>query len=140
MKNFRALCRLLAAPLAAIFFLTNLPLGVAQAGLVTTEQVVNHDATAADRARIAAFLARGDVRAQLETLGVDPAEATSRVAGMSDAEVKRIAGRLDTLPAGEGAAGAVIVAALALLLLLVILDLVGVTNVFPFIPAQNRPR
>ena len=69
---------------------------------------------------------------QLSVLGVDPVEAQLRVAGLSDAEVSRLAGRIDTLPAGEGALGAIVRAALIVFLVLLVTDLLGFTNVFPF--------
>ena len=138
MRCFRVLCRFLAIPLALVIFLETLPIGVVHAGLVKTEDALDEDRAKDDRAKLKAFLDRRDVRGQLEAFGVDPDEASMRVANLSDDEVKRISGQLGTLPAGEGAAEAVIIAALALFLLLVVLDLLGVTNVFPFIKSQNR--
>ena len=88
---------------------------------------------ASERDRVAAFLARDDVRAQMAALGVDPAEAARRVAGLSDAEVQRIAGQLDQLPAGQSALGAVIGAALLIFIVLLVTDLLGLTDVFPFV-------
>ena len=64
---------------------------------------------------------------------VDPAEAVQRVAGLSDAEVQRIAGHLDQLPAGQGAIGAVIGAAVLIFLILLVTDLLGLTDVYPFV-------
>ena len=69
----------------------------------------------------------------MAALGVDPAEAARRVGGLSDAEVQRIAGELDRLPAGQGAVGAVIGAALLIFIVLLITDLLGLTDVFPFV-------
>jgi hypothetical protein len=66
-------------------------------------------------------------------LGVDPAEAAQRVAGLSDAEVQQIAGHLDQLPAGQSAVGAILGAALLIFLVLLITDLLGLTDVFPFV-------
>ena len=81
---------------------------------------------------MAAFLGREDVRAQLKALGVSPDEAEARVAALSDAEIKRIAGHIDSLPAGQGAVGAIVGAAVLIFVLLVITDLVGLTHVFGF--------
>ena len=127
---FRSMSRAVALPVALAMLLLSFPLGVAQAELVTTDQVIG-DATP-DRAKVAAFLARAEVRRQLSVLGVDPVEAQVRVAGLSDAEVSRLAGRIDTLPAGEGALGAIVGAALIVFLVLLVTDLLGFTNVFPF--------
>jgi Family of unknown function (DUF6627) len=69
----------------------------------------------------------------LTRLGVDPKEAASRVASLSNEEIQQIAGRLDELPAGEGGIGFVVAAILIIFLVLLITDLVGVTDVFPFV-------
>jgi hypothetical protein len=111
----------------------SMPLGIAQAGLVSTEQVLTERTVAEERARVEAFVARDDVRAQMVTLGVDPTEAAARVASLSDAEIQLIAGQLDELPAGQSAFGAVIGAILIIFLVLLVTDLLGLTNVFPFV-------
>ena len=125
--------RRVALALAMVLFLLTGPIDAARAALITTEQATAGEAATSDRDRVAAFLARDDVRAQMVALGVDPAEAAQRVAGLSDAEVQRIAGHLDQLPAGQSAIGAVIGAALFIFLVLLITDLLGLTDVFPFV-------
>ena len=125
--------RRVALALAMVLFLLTGPIDAARAALITTEQATAGKAATSDRDRVAAFLARDDVRAQMVALGVDPAEAAQRVAGLSDAEVQRIAGHLDQLPAGQSAIGAVIGAALFIFLVLLITDLLGLTDVFPFV-------
>ncbi len=66
-------------------------------------------------------------------LGVDPAEATARVAGLSDAEIRKIAGRIDQLSAGQGVVGTIIGAALVVFLVLLVTDILGLTDIFPFV-------
>ena len=80
-----------------------------------------------------AFLDRAEVRKQIAALGVDPNEAAARVAALSDAQVREIAGQLDQLPAGQSAVGAVVGAILIIFLVLLVTDLLGLTNVFPFV-------
>ncbi len=130
MMSFRSMGRAVALPVALAMLLLSIPLGVAQAELVTTDQVIG--GATSDRAKVTAFLAREEVQRQLSALGVDPAEAQARVAGLSDAEVGRVAGRIDDLPAGEGALGVIVGAALIVFLVLLVTDLMGFTNVFPF--------
>src|SRR5690606_41484338 len=84
-----------AATLAAALFVTSVPMGAAQAGLVTTEQMVEERAAASERERLATVLLRDDVRQQMEALGVDQEEAMARLASLSDQEVQQIAGQLD---------------------------------------------
>jgi hypothetical protein len=125
--------RTIAFTLAAALFVTSLPLGAARAGLVTTEQLVEAKSAASDRERLAAILVRGDVRAQMEALGVDREEALARLASLSDQEVQKIAGQVDELPAGQNFLVGVLVVAGIVLIGLVVLDLLGVTDVFAFI-------
>jgi len=133
MRAMPQLRRQVALALAGMMFVLTGPLDAAHAALVTTGQAIEAGAAGGERDRVAAFLAREDVRAQMVALGVDPVEAVNRVAGLSDAEVRQIAGHLDRLPAGQSAVGAVIGAALFIFLVLLITDLLGLTNVFPFV-------
>ena len=136
----RRYSRFVALPMAALMMAVSMPLGVAQAALVSTDQIIDKSEVAADRERVAAFLARLDVRHGLQSMGVNPDEATARVAGMTDAEVQQMAARIDTLPAGQGVAEALIGAALLIFIVLLITDLMGVTDVFPFVKGGKARR
>lgn len=125
--------RFVAVALAALMVVNALPIGVVKAGLITTDQVLAETTAKDDQARLEQFLSRDDVRQQMVMLGVDPAEAEGRVASLSDAEIAQIAGRLDELPAGESAVGAVVGAAVLVFLVLLLTDLLGLTDVFPFV-------
>ena len=134
MSRFRKLCRAVTMPLMVGLLLAWTPLGAVQAGLVGTDRVLEQSTAAADRARVLDFMARDDVRQQFESLGVDPAEATARVQALSDDELRQIAGRLDALPAGEGSTiGIIVGAAVVIFLVLLLTDLLGLTNVYPFV-------
>ena len=127
LRRFTALCLIVTISAMA------LPLP-AQAGMLATENAL----TSADKARIAAFLDRGEVRDQLQARGVSAADAKARVAALSDDEAKQIAGQIDQLPAGGDAAGAIVGAALLVFLVLLITDLLGYTHVFPFVKPIRR--
>jgi hypothetical protein len=133
MRAIPQLRRHVALALAVVMFVLTGPLDAAHAALITSGQAIEAGAAGGERDRVAAFLAREDVREEMVALGVDPVEAVNRVAGLSDAEVRRIAGHLDQLPAGQSAVGAVIGAALFIFLVLLITDLLGLTNIFPFV-------
>ena len=130
--------RILTHLMAAVMMLSSLPIVPAQAALVTTDRVVEAEALADDRTRVMAFMAREDVRAQLEALGIDPAEAARRAESLTEDEIRQIAGRLDEMPAGQDAVGILAVTILVIFLVLLITDLMGVTDVFPFIKKQQR--
>jgi hypothetical protein len=76
--------------------------------------------------RIEAALLRDDVSRQLELLGVAPADAAIRAQSLSDQELMLLATRLDELPAGGDLLGVIGVVFVVLL----ILELVGVTDIF----------
>ena len=93
----------------------------ASAGVIATDSVV----ASQSRDRVAAALARADVRTQLEAYGVRPADVEARLQALSDDEVAQLAQRIDTLPAGG-----LLEAILIIGLIIVVLDIFGVTNVF----------
>lgn len=124
MSRFRSL---IAASLVVSIAGLTVPLP-AQAGMLATEQAV----TSAARARIDALLERGDLQAQLAAYGVKASDVKARVAAMSDDEVAQLAGRIDSVPAGGDAAGALIGAAVLVFIVLLITDILGYTHIFPF--------
>ena len=134
----RKYSRIVALPLAALMMAVTMPLGVAQAALVGTEQVVDPSQAETNRAYVAAFVAREDVRAEMRKMGVDPDEAKRRVAVMSDVEIQRVAARVDEVPAGKGAAGAIIGALVTIFIVLLITDLLGLTDIFPFVKRHKN--
>jgi hypothetical protein len=131
--------RAVVLTMAIVLLITSLPLGVAQAALVTTDQVVGGAGDQAQgdarhaRDKVSTFLQREEVRRQMIGLGVNPAEAVARVTSLSDAEIRHIAGQIDSLPAGKGVIVALIGAAVFIFLVLLITDLLGLTDVFPFV-------
>ena len=119
--------------MTAVMVVCAVPVNVAQAAMVSTDQVFERQSVADQRGRIIDLLRRADVRQQVAALGVDWDEATQRIAALSDDEIARIAGRLDELPAGQDAVGAVVGAALIIFLVLLVTDIVGLTDVFGFV-------
>lgn len=109
-----------------------LPLPTARAEMITTIQAATFQTgKASARERLHALFDRADVRAQLERRGVSATEAQKRIDALSDDEVERLAGRLDSLPAGGDIEGILWIAFLAFLVLLVT-DILGFTKVFSF--------
>lgn len=98
----------------------------ARAGIVGTETLLSAEL---NRATVETFLAREDVRKQLTSLGVDPAQAGLRASNLTDAEAQALAERIHNLPAGGDAAGAIVF----IFLVLLVTDLLGLTDVFPFV-------
>jgi len=83
-----------------------------------------------DLGTVASALAGDEVRRQLAKWGVEPAQIDARVASLTDEELRSLAEKIDTLPAG---AGAVEVIGIVFIVLL-ILELVGVIDIFKRFP------
>jgi hypothetical protein len=77
------------------------------------------------------------VRQALESKGLSVAEVEQRVNALSDAEINRIADRMNDLPAGGGFFGILIGAAVFVFIILLITDMAGATDVFPFVKKAN---
>ena len=129
--------RVVVVAMAMLMAMTSMPIGVARAEMVTTDQVIERSDPAEDRTRVMDFMLREDVQQQLTTLGVDPEEAARRVASLSDEEIQEIAGRLEELPAGEGV-GAIVGAIVIIFLVLLVTDLLGYTDIFPFVKKKSE--
>ncbi len=112
--------------------LASVPVVPVHAALVDNERLVGAEQMLSDRDTVNAFMDRSDVRSQFEALGVDPDEAKQRVAALSDEEVQHLADKINSDPAGQGAVGAIVGAALIIFIVLLITDLLGFTNVFDF--------
>jgi hypothetical protein len=139
MRFFRESCRFLCLPLAALMLLVSAPYVTAQAALVTSDQVIADPAAtaAADREKVVNFLRQEAVRDQLVSMGVSPAEVEARLNALSPAELSQLAARIDEMPAGQGIVGPIVGAILIIFLVLLVTDLLGLTNVFPFVRSQR---
>jgi len=105
----------------------------ARASMLGTAQVLKENAQDLNRDRIRAFLERDEVRAKLQAWGVNGEMAKARVDQLTDEEVSDITARLDTLPAGGDALGAILGVALLIFIILLITDILGLTDIFPFV-------
>jgi hypothetical protein len=72
----------------------------APAGMIGTDQAVASAQDQANRGKVLAFVSRGDVVKQFEALGLTAANAQERANAMTQEEINKIAGNIDTLPAG----------------------------------------
>ena len=130
--------RLLARPVSYLVVLgllaLSLPLPAAHAGMIGTEAVVNAAQVQQGRERLRQVLSRNDVQTQLMARGVDPAQVQERVESLTDQEVQTLAAKMDQLPAGGDGALELLV---LVLLVLLITDIMGLTNVYPFV---NHPK
>jgi len=124
--------KLLASMLMFIITGFSLYMPVAHAAMIDTEQVIEQQQLNQERAKVIAFLNRAEVEQALQEQGVSPEAAKARVAHLNNEEVAMLSGQIDTLPAG-GFVGEVIGAALFIFVVLLITDILGLTNIFPFV-------
>lgn len=113
--------RLVSVALVSLGFLQ-----VAHAGMVDTTALVEKTAAEARVAQLDMLLERQDIADQLVALGVSPDDVKARVANLSDAEIAAFEQRLDSQVAGGDAIGVIG----TVFLVLLILELVGVTDIF----------
>ena len=105
----------------------------AVAALVGTERVFDAERVQNARELIHGLMAREDIQAALVREGIDPGEAQARAESLSDAEAVRLAGAIESLPAGGSAVGIIVLSILFVFILLLITDILGYTDVFPFV-------
>jgi hypothetical protein len=122
--------------LTAIFLsilLVHMPLSTAQAAMIGNDQIVNHAPAHHMRDNLKQQLDRETVQQQLQTWGVHPDLIKSRIDSLTDVEVARIYQQIDNPQAGGDVLGVL----LTVFLVLVITDVIGATDIFPFIRPVN---
>ena len=121
----RTMTKFIIFPLLITFFTVSSLTPLAQAVVIDTQHVLSNQHGSA-RADIDGFLARADVQDQLVALGVDIDDARLRIAALTDQELRQLQQNINDLPAGSNALAVLG----AVFLVLLVLELVGVTNVF----------
>ena len=120
--------------LAASMLLCVLPATATQAAVVGTGELLQLEETS-PRAELEVLLAREELQQQFEAMGVDPAAAVARLQRLSDEEIAALHQELDNLPAG-GLDGLTV--ALVVFIVFVVTDVIGATDIFPFIRPVQR--
>lgn len=126
MQATNGYARRLALTLVAALLTLNVQ--AAFAGMIGNEELALRSAMEARRTEVASFLARADVARSLADYGVKAADVEKRVANLSDGEVLKIHQQIADLPAGQDSfLGAII----AIIVIFMLLDIAGVTDIFP---------
>ena len=120
--------RPLAWLLSALLML--MPVMSAQAGMLDTDTLITTGQSQQSIAGLQQLLEHEDAQRQLLALGVSPDQVRERVASLSDSELARINQGIDTLNAGGDSVLGVL---LIIFIVFVITDVIGATNIFPFI-------
>ena|SRR5476649_2860933 len=95
---YKLICQLLIVSMMLLPFSTH-------AGMISTDQALASATDQANVDKVRDFVSRGDVVKQFEALGLTTATAQDRVNAMTQEEINRIAGKIDSLPAGAGTSG-----------------------------------
>lgn len=116
------------------FMSITLHIPAVSAGMVSTETVVNAQQAQQTRDRIRSTLNREDIQRALIARGVSPDQVQARVDSLTDEEAQQLVAKMDQLPAG----GDVLDALVLIFIVLLITDLLGLTDVFPFVKKPHR--
>lgn len=111
--------------------LLNLSFGTATAGMIGNQVILAQDT---QRQAVMQQLQRSEVREQLLSMGVQPEAVERRIQQLSDAEVAQLNRQIANAPAGSGVVELVVL----LFLVFVVTDVIGATDIFPFIHPVNQ--
>jgi len=133
MKLIRKNANFLGVFMATLMLLIAVPYQTILAAMIPTEMTNDTIKGQEARAFLNELISREDIQNYLTKQGIDPLEAKVRVDSLTDSEAVMVAEQLEQLPAGGGAIGVIIGAALIVFLVLLATDILGYTDVFPFV-------
>lgn len=133
MKSKSTGFRVMAIFMTGLMFALAGPYQAAVAALIPTEMASDSAKVALARENIKNFMARQDSQNLLIAKGISPEEAKARIDSLTDAEVLMVSQHIESMPAGGNAVGVIVGAILLVFIILLITDLLGLTNVFPFV-------
>ena len=132
MKDIRKRLKSISIMVTVLMVMLSLPYQSALAALIETEALVASQKASEARAYITTVLAREDIQQLLMARGIDPIEAQARVGALTDQEAVRMAETMKKLPAG-GSVTYIVGLAVFVFLVLLVTDLLGFTDIFPFV-------
>jgi hypothetical protein len=133
MKGIRRIAKPCSLFLAIFMITIFTPYQTVLAKMISTETVVEAGRAYEARMYVNSVLAREDVKSALISQGIDIQEVEARIFSLTDTEIVSLADQMENAPAGRGALGIVVGAAVIILIVLLITDILGFTDVFTFI-------
>lgn len=118
--------KFLKASIASLIFVFSM--SQATAGVFSSDQVIANQQHQYNKQQVLSFVDNAEVQSKLIELGVSPAEAKQRIANMTNQELDALNNDINEMPAG-GIVGTIV----TVLVVVAILDLMGITDVYPFI-------
>ena len=113
--------------------LINISFGSVQAAMITNDRVISELSQQDEKVRLLQTISRADVAQRLLAWGVQPDDVEKRIELMTDEEVARLNQQIEELPAGGDLVGILLV----IFIVFVITDVIGATDIFPFIKPVN---
>ncbi len=142
MQSFRTHAKPVVYLILTGFLALTLHVPAAHASLVSTETVIVAQSSALQandaRARLQATLDREDVKQLLAARGVSVDQVQARVAALTDQEAQQLARQIDQLPAGGDPVVTVLALSVFVFLVLLVTDILGFTDIFPFVKKPAR--
>lgn len=138
MRMIRQAAKPVSILLTICMLMVAVPYKSSYAAMIGTETAL--DMTRGQEARnyLRGILAREDVQTALIAQGINPLEAKARINGLNDAEAIDLADQIEHQPAGGSAVGIVVGAVLIVFLVLLITDILGYTDIFPFVKKHPK--
>lgn len=112
----------------AVFFSANL-----QASLVTNDHVINKITHTIDKEMLLENMQHAEIQAKFIKMGINKSDLEARITQMTHAEITELNNKMSELPAASGAGGILV----TLLLVFIVTDVIGATDIFPFIHPVN---
>jgi len=122
----KATMKLVVTVVAGMSLLSTTLMSVANAAMIGTQSAMVMEQRSEYIGDIKNWLSQENVKKQLVQLGVNPSDASERISSMTPDELRTLHQRIDELPAGAGLLEVIGIVFVVLL----ILELLGVTNVF----------
>lgn len=123
----KSLNRILTLVLSLILIAA--PVGQANAAIIDNSQVIDQVQQTIEKDDLLQAINRVDVQQQLLSMGVTAADLENRINQMTAEEVAQLNQQIDELPAGGDVVGIIVL----IFIVFVITDVIGATDIFPFI-------
>jgi hypothetical protein len=133
MKTLRKMAKPGSLFLVILMITIFTPYQVVFAKLISTDTAIEVGRAHEARMYVNSVLAREDLKTALISQGIDIKEAEARIFSLTDAEIVSLADQIEKAPAGGGAVGIIVGAAVVAIIVLLITDILGFTDVFTFI-------
>lgn len=104
-----------------------------QAAMISNDVIINHVQQSNAKAELLQTINRSDIKQQLLNMGVSPENIESRIKLMTHEEIAQLNQQIGELPAGGDVLGILLV----IFIVFVITDIIGATDIFPFIKPVN---